>query len=97
MSPVPITIGVFTGRWLGVLALEIQGHLLDLQQENEQIVFIPKKYDIFIAAVKSKHLISTFKVLYIKQTFRYIFEEMKNDDSLPYDGFLEKIYNLKLY
>lgn len=57
------------------------GHPQDLQHENVQIVFLPKNTTSLLQPL-DQGIISTFKALYIKQTFRYILEQMENDGSL---------------
>lgn len=57
------------------------GHPPDLQHENVQVVFLPKNTTSLLQPL-DQGIISTFKALYIKRTFRYIFNQMEDDQSL---------------
>ncbi|XP_017789938.1 PREDICTED: tigger transposable element-derived protein 1-like [Habropoda laboriosa] len=58
------------------------GNPQDLQHENVQVVFLPKNTTSLLQPL-DQGIISTFKALYIKRTFRYILEQIENDESLP--------------
>lgn len=57
------------------------GHPQDLHHENIQVVFLPKNTTSLLQPL-DQGIISTFKALYIKRTFKYILEQMENDESL---------------
>nr|XP_012151876.1 PREDICTED: tigger transposable element-derived protein 1-like [Megachile rotundata] len=58
------------------------GHPQDLHHENVQVVFLPKNTTSLLQPL-DQGIISPFKAQYIKRTFRYILEQMENDESLP--------------
>nr|XP_012148419.1 PREDICTED: uncharacterized protein LOC105663526 [Megachile rotundata] len=55
------------------------GHPQDLHHENVQVVFLPKNTTSLLQPL-DQGIISTFKAQYIKRTFRYILEQMENDE-----------------
>ena len=57
------------------------GHPKDIEHENVRIIFLPPNTTCLIQPL-DQGIISTFKALYIKHTFRYILEKMENNDSL---------------
>lgn len=57
------------------------GHPKDLQEENVEIVFLPKNTTSLLQPL-DQGIISTFKALYIKKSFKYILDQMENEESL---------------
>ena len=57
------------------------GHPQDLQHENVVIAFLPKNTTSLLQPL-DQGIISTFKALYIKRSFRYILDQIEKDKSL---------------
>lgn len=70
-------------------------HPLDLQHENDQIIFFPKN-TISLLQPLHQGIILTFKVLYIRQIFTYILEQIKNNEYLTLINSWNNFYNSRL-